>query len=142
MSLNEELFSLFHTVRNSMIHNVKSIDENLSPMHLKSLKIISTIDECTGQKLADFMRRDKAQINRLIKELVKQSLIYKVDNEKDKRSQLLLLTERGNELVAQFNAIEQEVFNAMVGEVTSEQVVMFMQIAQQFKQNLRESYLK
>ncbi|GHB77404.1 hypothetical protein GCM10008107_28640 [Psychrosphaera saromensis] len=83
MNLNGARFNLMHTVRNTMINKIKALDMNLSPMHLKSLKIISTIDDCTGQKLAGFMGRDKGLNQRIIS----QNFLIKKDNEKDKRSE-------------------------------------------------------
>lgn len=140
MNLNEALFSLIHTVRNTMIQQLKSLDMNLSPMHLKTLKAVSKIEQCTGQKLADFMGRDKAQINRLIKELVNQELLVKTNNEKDKRSQLLVLAASGEVLIEQFNQVEKDVFDAMATELESEQIEEFIKITQKFKTNLDTTF--
>jgi DNA-binding MarR family transcriptional regulator len=142
VNLNEALFSLIHTVRNTMIQQLKSLDMNLSPMHLKSLKAVSKIEQCTGQKLADFMGRDKAQVNRLIKELVNQELLIKKDNEKDKRSQLLILAASGEALIEEFNKVENEVFSAMASELEPDQIESFIQITQTFKSNLDAAYGK
>ena len=136
MELGEALFSLLHTVRNNIIKQVRLLDADLSPMHLKSLKVISKITECTGQKMADFMGRDKAQINRLIKELVNQELVIKTDNENDGRSQILSLSTRGHELIKQFNKIEKQVMSTMVTDIAPEQIEQFIQLASKFKNNL------
>ena len=136
MELSEALFSLVHAVRNNMRREIKQLEIDLSPMHLKSLKVISMIDECTGQKLADFMGRDKAQINRLIKELVSQELITKKDNKKDKRSQLLTLSIKGNERIVLFKAAEKRVFDKMANNIQPEQLKDFIQLTQIFKRNL------
>lgn len=136
MELSEALFSLVHKVRNNMQHEIKLLALDLSPMHLKSLKVISIIDDCTGQKLADFMGRDKAQINRLIKELVCQELITKADNEKDKRSQFLLLSVKGIEIMNMFQNAEKQVFNKMINDISPEQIEDFIQVTQKLKNNL------
>lgn len=137
MQLHEALFSLVHKVRNSMQHELKLLDLGLSPMHLKSLKVISHITDCTGQKLADFMGRDKAQINRLIKELVSQQLITKIDNEKDKRSQFLVLSVKGIDIMEQFQHVEKQVFNKMLNDIPPEQITDFIELTQKFKNNLK-----
>jgi len=54
MELSEAIFGLVHAVRNNMKQEIKLLSIDLAPMHLKSLKVISIIDNCTGQKLADF----------------------------------------------------------------------------------------
>ncbi|MCF2949454.1 MarR family transcriptional regulator [Paraglaciecola aquimarina] len=136
MNLNEALFSLMHSVRSTMLLRLKQLDKNLSPMHMKSLKVISKLEESTGQQLADFLGRDKAQINRLIKELVKQKMVTKIDNPKDKRSQLLTLTESGHELVKRFNKVEKELFDIMALNIEPEDLQAFIQLSQKLKVNL------
>ena len=138
MELSEALFNLVHAVRNNMKQEIKLLNIDLSPMHLKSLKVISHIDECTGQKLADFMGRDKAQINRLIKELLSQELIIKTDNEKDKRSHLLTLSVKGIEIITLFKTAEKQLFDKMVNNVSAEEVADFIQLSQTLKANLNE----
>ncbi|GHE94838.1 MarR family winged helix-turn-helix transcriptional regulator [Thalassotalea profundi] len=136
MELSEALFSLVHAVRKNMKHEIKQLALDLSPMHLKSLKVISLIDGCTGQKLADFMDRDKAQINRLIKELVHQELIIKTDNEQDKRSQHIVLSSKGEEMMKMFKNVEKNVFNRMVNDIPSAQIEDFIDTIQLLKINL------
>jgi len=138
MELSEALFSLVHAVRSNMKQEIKQLAIDLSPMHLKSLKVISIIDDCTGQKLADFMGRDKAQINRLIKELVNQELIKKTDNVNDKRSHLLTLSVKGVEIIGLFRTAEKCVFNKMVNDIPTEKIDDFIQLTQILKNNLIE----
>lgn len=118
------------------MQRLKAIDQNLSPMHMKSLKIISNIEECTGQKLANFIGRDKAQINRLIKELVLQELLIKTDNPKDKRSQLLELTDSAKELIREFSKVEAELAKVMATDIEPEKIADFILVSQKLKANL------
>ena len=138
MELSEALFNLVHAVRNNMKQEIKLLNIDLSPMHLKSLKVISHIDYCTGQKLADFMGRDKAQINRLIKELLSQELIIKADNEKDKRSHLLTLSVKGIEIITLFKTAEKQLFDKMVNNVSAEKIADFIELSQTLRANLNE----
>lgn len=137
MELSEALFSLVHTVRNNIKHEIKLLSVELSTMHFKTLKVISLIDDCTGQKLAEFMDRDKAQINRLIKALVDQKLITKVDNEHDKRSQFLLLSAQGEQIMTLFNKAEKKVFDTMLNDIPPKQIDSFIALAQKLKDNLQ-----
>lgn len=137
MEINEALFNLIHTVRHRMTEKIKALGLDLSPMHLKSLKIISMIEECTGQKLTEFMGRDKAQINRLIKALVQEELVIKTENEHDGRSYVLSLSSRGEDVIKLFNDIESKVFTNMVRDVPPEEIEHFVQLASQFKNNLQ-----
>lgn len=136
MELSEALFSLLHTVRHTINQQVKVSTLDLSLMHLKSLKLISMIDECTGQKLTALMGRDKAQINRLIKELVNQELVIKTDNINDGRSQILSLSERGSDYIKKFNNIESQVISQMAQGIAVEDVENFIRLAKIFRNNL------
>lgn len=142
MNLNEALFNLMHIVRNTMVQQLKLVDQNLSPMHMKSMKVISKIEGCTGQQLADFLGRDKAQINRLIKELVNQELVFKKNNPKDKRSQLLALTDTGEVLFKRFKKVEKEIFETMAAGIEPEELEGFIHISQKLKSNLKSNYYK
>ncbi|WP_413699559.1 MarR family winged helix-turn-helix transcriptional regulator [Psychromonas sp. KJ10-10] len=109
MEISEAVFNLLHRLKHEINQQVKQSDLDLSLMHLKSLKMISMINDCTGQKMTAFMGRDKAQINRLIKELVNQELVLKTHNENDGRSHLLSLSERGHESIKKFKEIEKSI---------------------------------
>ena len=78
----------------------------------------------------------KAQINRLIKELVSQELITKVDNEKDKRSQFLVLSAQGTEIMTMFKKVEKKVFNSMIKDIPATQIEDFVALTQRLKNNL------
>ncbi|WP_166738775.1 MarR family winged helix-turn-helix transcriptional regulator [Psychromonas algarum] len=136
MELSEALFTLVHAVRNNMKYEIKQLALDLSPMHFKSLKAISRIDNCTGQKLTELMGRDKAQINRLIKELVSQELINKIENKVDKRSQILALSEKGLEVMNTFKKVEKKVFNKMTHDIPAEQLKAFVETTEKLKNNL------
>lgn len=138
MDLSEAMFSLLHTVRNEISQQVKLLNIELSPMHLKSLKVISMIDTCTGQKLAKAMGRDKAQINRLIKELVNQELVIKTENKDDGRSHILNLSPRGTEFITEFNKIENQIFTKMAQGVAADDIDNFIQLAKVFRSNLKQ----
>ncbi|MBU2872176.1 MarR family transcriptional regulator [Colwellia sp. E2M01] len=137
MELSEAVFNLLHTVRNNITQQVKLLPIDLSLMHLKSLKVISMIEGCTGQKMAEVMGRDKAQINRLIKELVSQDLVIKTHNEHDKRSQILTLSPNGQDAINAFNKIEKQVFERMAKDISTEEISRFINLAETFKNNLK-----
>lgn len=137
MQLSEALFNLMHAVRGNLGQQVKLLDKDLSPMHLKSMKVITRLEACTGQKMADFMGRDKAQVNRLIKELVKQELVVKTDNPEDKRSQILVLSDKGADIMKRFRLAEKQLFNTMSKGVPKEQLDEVVEVLQKLHSNLQ-----
>lgn len=137
MELSEALFNLMHAVRGNLGQQVKLLDKDLSPMHLKSMKVITRLEACTGQKMADFMGRDKAQVNRLIKELVKQELVVKADNPADKRSQILVLSDKGADIMKRFKIAEKQLFNTMSEGVPKEQLGEVVEVLEKLHANLQ-----
>jgi DNA-binding MarR family transcriptional regulator len=136
MKLNDALFNLLNTIRNTILSEIKNTSLALAPMQFKSLKIISQIEACTGQKLTDYLGRDKAQINRLIKELVEKDLVTKTQCEQDKRSQIISLTENGKHALRIFTQVEERVFSDMLKDVSSEEKEIFTKLVLTFKSNL------
>lgn len=137
MELSEALFNLVHAVRGNLGQQVKLIGQELSPMHLKSMKVITKLEGCTGQKMADFMGRDKAQINRLIKELVNQELVVKTENPNDKRSQILILSDKGEGVMKRFKSAERELFDVMSEGIPKGQLDDVVNTLQQLHTNLK-----
>ena len=136
MKFNDALFNLLNTIRNTILLEIKNTSLALPPMQLKTLKIIKQIEGCTGQKLASYLGRDKAQINRLIKELSENDLVRKVPCETDKRSQIISLTTGGERALAVFVQIEDSVFSDMLKNVSEQEREMFKKLVITFKDNL------
>ncbi|QPG04837.1 MarR family transcriptional regulator [Salinimonas marina] len=136
MKLNDALFELMFAVRSTTLSKIKSLHPELSPMHFKALKLTTKISECTGQKVAEKMGRDKAQINRLLKELVEKGLLYKTENANDKRSQLLNLTDDGKKIIASFEKVENEINQLLVKDITSDELATFIHISEKLKTSL------
>lgn len=136
MKFNDALFNLLNTIRNTILLEIKNTSLALPPMQLKALKIIKQIEGCTGQKLASYLGRDKAQINRLIKELSENDLVRKVPCETDKRSQIISLTASGEHVLSVFVQVEERVFTDMLKNISGEDQETFQRLVVAFKDNL------
>lgn len=136
--IHDALFTLFNTIRHTISFELKRTSLDLAPMHFKTLKVIHMTDSCTGQKLADYLGRDKAQINRLIKYLAEAHLIEKKQCKQDKRSQLISLTAAGNKALAVFTDIEKRVFDAMLEGVNEGEKALFKKLVLRFTDNLND----
>ena len=90
----------------------------LAPTHLKVMRLLNEKQPCTAHELAILLERDKAQVTRLLQGLVDQSLIEKRPNPSDKRSQLLLLSDYGQERMDAMQAIASHLQQVMRGEIT------------------------
>ena len=85
---------------------------------------------------AQRMRRDKAQITRVLNDLLDSGLILKACNPADKRSQILHPTSAGEAMMQRIQGLEQQTLTRMTRDLTQEEVEHFIRIAWHMTQNL------
>lgn len=91
----ESVFRLMHALKRHLDQDLEAKQLGVVPMQMRVLKIIHNRQNCTANDVVQFLKRDKAQVTRLISGLITQGLICKEPNPDDKRSQLLVFTEHG-----------------------------------------------
>ncbi len=97
--------------------------ERLSVSFFQALVLlaIGRFDECTAHDIVVVMRKDKAQITRLINELIALEMVTRTKSEKDRRQSLLHLTETGNKYFQRLNDIRTQLNTDMTQGLTAEQ---------------------
>ncbi|QLF93699.1 MarR family transcriptional regulator [Pseudomonas sp. ABC1] len=134
--LADPLQQLTHAYRSHMRRAIQQAGIALPITHVRTLKLISHTHDCTAQNLVQQMRRDKAQITRVLNELLAGGLIAKQDNPQDRRSQLLHLSAQGEALMQRLQVLESEAAHRMSQGLTNEQLETFIQLARQMANNL------
>jgi len=132
------VFSLVHAYRLAMRSSLKASETGLNAMHVQCLPFILRKKSCTANDLVTFFVRDKAQIARLVKEMIAYNWIIKVANPEDKRSQLLSLTDDGKKLVAQIEATQNKVHRQMQANLTLEELNTFQRVSKIMTTNLTQ----
>ena len=84
------------------------------------------------------MQRDKAQITRVLKELLNDGLIEKRPNPKDGRSQLLIPTERGAAVLTELIQAEQNTADVMTRSLGQQELEQFAELAARMVENLTQ----
>ena len=135
----ESVFQLVHMLKRHMHEHIEQLNLSITPMHLRVLKIINKKQTCTAIDIAQFMNRDKAQVTRLLNELIKQTLIEKVPNPEDKRSQRLLVTSDGLEILAQLATIDTKMNERMMKGISQKELEEFERITGLMTNNLQHS---
>ena len=135
--LLESFFHLMFTVKTELTDKLVVHDITIAPMHIKLLKLLSIKAPCTAQHLSQSLARDKAQINRLVKDLLAANLISRSPNPDDKRSQLLDLQPEAQDILKQMQIIERDIMARMCHDVSVEDQQAFIALADKFKHNLQ-----
>lgn len=135
--ISESIFSIFQLYKLAMRSTLKANEVGLNAMHVRCLPFISQSNHCTANDIVQFFTRDKAQIARLIKEMIDNQWLTKNANPEDKRSQILSLTTQGQELVTLILKTQSDVDKKMQENLTNEELQVFKKTAQKIATNLR-----
>lgn len=107
--------------------------------HVRVLRTIALTPQCTAQSLAAYMRSDKAQITRVLNDLLGAALIVKHDNPEDGRSRLLELSADGQALILQTRALESALAQRLTDGLGIDDVGAFVRTVQRMTENLNAS---
>ena len=132
----ESIFRLVHSVKRQMSEQIESLDSEIAPMNIRVMKIITKKSPCTAIDIAHYLNRDKAQVTRLVNALINQELVKKSPNPEDKRSQLLILTNKGQEVMSKVSDIDRDMLKRMTKGMTEDELEQFRKIAKKMAQNL------
>lgn len=134
--LADPLHQLAHAYQSHMRRALPAAGIELPITHVRALKGIALTPQCTAQSLTVYMRSDKAQITRVLNDLLGAALIVKHDNPDDGRSRLLELSSGGQALLEQARALESTVARQMTEGLSSDEIDIFLRTAQRITDNL------
>ncbi|ENO15245.1 MarR family transcriptional regulator [Marinobacter nanhaiticus D15-8W] len=135
-SPSEPLQRLTHAYRSRLRQTILEHRIPLPSTHIRVLKGVCRNPQCTAQSIAERMFRDKAQITRVIKDLLDRNLIIRIPNPDDRRSQLLRPTDQGQALMERIDAIEGQVTAEMTHNIGKDELETFVRLAHRMVDNL------
>jgi DNA-binding MarR family transcriptional regulator len=136
--VNESILQVFSGFKSALKRKYRMLSLTISPMHFRSLQVISRNSECTSQKVADSLNRDKSQIARLIGELVTQGYVETQPGLTDKRNRLLALTPAGKAVMKDLQLVEKSVVNRMVKGLSRQELNQFVAISKKMSDNIKQ----
>ena len=128
-TLASTLFTLTQSYRLIVRDAINASELGLNALHVKCLHIIADTKHCTANEIVNKTQRDKAQIARLIKELLSLSLIRKYADKNDKRCFILSLTDSGELLFKTLKQAEQTVDSLLCKGLDQAQIDNFLMVA-------------
>lgn len=135
--LASTLFTLAQSYRVTVRKAIDASELGLNALHVRCLHLIADTANCTANDIVAITQRDKAQIARLIKELIAQELITKCADVNDKRCFILSLTTKGHALFKQLLAAEQQVSEQLCRNLTNTQITEFLTVANKMIGNIK-----
>lgn len=138
-SLSETLHRLVHAYKKQLRSDIAAQEIDLPVTHIRALKGVCRNPESTAQSIALRMQRDKAQITRVLNELLQGGLITKIDNPKDGRSQLLRPTAEGEKIMTQISTSERKTVARMTQALSSAEVDTFIKLANRISKSVDEA---
>ena len=135
-NLSDTLHRLVHVYKSRLRAEVAQRELGLPITHMRALKGICRNPHSTAQSIAQRMDRDKAQITRVLKELLSDGLIEKRPNPDDGRSQLLFPTEKGSEVMNHLLQAERETAVAMTRSLSAQELTLFAEMSARMVENL------
>lgn len=136
-SIANMVFTLTQSYKHAIRSELKAKTLGLNGMHVKCFSYIKQAKTCTANDIVNHLHRDKAQVARIIKEMIEKQWIIKSNNPRDKRSQLLSLTTEGDQLAELIVQKQQEIQLKMVGGLTQAEIDMFHSITSKISNNLQ-----
>ncbi|WP_444890595.1 MarR family winged helix-turn-helix transcriptional regulator [Microbulbifer sp. DLAB2-AA] len=137
-SVNETLHQLIHAYKKQLRISIQEQRIDLPVNHIRVLKGIGKYPQSTARSIALRMNQDKAQITRVLNELVQSKLIKKTDNPNDRRSQFLTPTASGKKILEKVHNLETEVIAVMTHNLSEKELKAFAHIASVMIENLTE----
>ncbi len=134
--IRESVVKIFSGFKSELVKKYRTQALTISPMHYRSLQVIKEETDCTSQHVSNSLNRDKAQIARLIGELVKQGYVETRPSKKDKRNRLLMLTTSGKEVMKELQSIEKSVMTQMVKGISKAELDQFVTTAKKMAENI------
>ncbi|MCM2972629.1 MarR family winged helix-turn-helix transcriptional regulator [Larsenimonas suaedae] len=135
-SFSDTLHLFFHAYKRALRRAYRDEGLTLSVSHLKTLKGIHYRPQSTVQSLAEASRRDKAQITRLIGQLLEAGLVEKWSHPSDGRSHQLGLTAAGEAMIERIRRAEACAATRMMDGLSDDEARTFLRLAEAMTTNL------
>lgn len=141
-ALSDSLHRLMHVYRRHLRAGIEQRGIALPVTHIRVLKGVCRMPQCTAGSIALRMNQDKAQITRALNGLMTSGLIEKTENPEDRRSQFLVPTRAGRRMLSRIEAIESQAAATMTRNLSVEEVETFVRISRVMIENAAGAHPK
>lgn len=116
-------------------------EHDVTPEQWSLLAYLVEHDGITHKELALRIEKDPANITRLVDQLERKSLVNRIANPNDRRSQLLYLTNKGRASVDSLAPIEAAFIEQIINGLTEEEISAFKETIAKINKNTEYPHL-
>lgn len=114
-----------------------NIDVTFEMLHI--LRCLNSAGKINQQELANLTYKDKSSLSYLIKNMEKRSLIKREEDVNDKRSKLVVLSDKGSELYIEIKKIIEDVYNDLEKNLNLNHIELCIDYMKEFTQTIKEN---
>lgn len=129
MQLKGYIFNLAQSYRMNLKQAVNAHDLGLNGMHVRCLHAIANQKQCTANTIVVKMGKDKAQIARLIKDMIDKGWLKKQASAEDKRSQIITLSNDGMQLQQKIKQLEIQLQTQLLAGLSEQEIAEYYRIS-------------
>ncbi len=107
----------------------------ISTQHFFIMKIISENESIIQQDIAEMMKIDKSAMLRQLNVLQSDMLVARIQDKKDKRKKILVLTKKGGEVLSVAENILDNHFNNILKDINKDELQTFYLVLNKLKDN-------
>ena len=131
----EHLTGLIHQFKTHMRRSLQDGEQGLAPMEARALGFFARHPSSTATQLAQHAGRDKAQVTRLIRELLERGFLESAPDEDDRRSHRMRLTERGREVQTVLRRQRKALARRMLSDFSAEERAQLSNLLRRMRAN-------
>ena len=93
----------------------------------------------TSKDISNLNLFNKGHISQSVGRMVKQHLIYIVQDEEDRRCMHIMLTENAINVVEEITALRKQMYNIILSGVTEEEQDVLLRVSQKVNRNIKDA---
>ena len=109
--------------------------EELVSSHGRILVVLFKYKSLTMSDLACKIEKDPSTVTTLVKKLIKLGYVEIIKDEKDKRSNKVVLTQEGINLEDKMNNISKKMYDIQYNDISDEDIIKFREILEKMLEN-------
>jgi DNA-binding MarR family transcriptional regulator len=109
--------------------------KDIAPSHGGILSTLFKLGECTMTDISNSIHRDRSTVTALVNKLIKLGYISSRKDERDSRTTIISLTEKGKELEPKFKEISQNLYEIEYRGISENERIAFEKILKKIYNN-------